>query len=115
MGAWVGGAPWASVALTAALAMVLWGASLLLPSIPPIARAATWENWTNFGERILRDVLQAVAFLALAMALSALFPRLGLLIERIVWGSPRWAPTSLAVMCGDKCHDVGIATPADAF
>jgi len=81
--------PWTSIFLMVTAAIICWGLSLLLPDVPPIAKAASLATWLNFGERILRGVLQAVGMLALAIAMSALFPQVGFVIERMVLRSRR--------------------------
>ncbi|UCD30420.1 MAG: glycosyltransferase family 39 protein [Planctomycetota bacterium] len=67
-----------------------WGISIVLPCEHPFGRIATLDNWFAFGFRILRDTLQAISILALAISVSVFLPRIGLVIERVILKSRRW-------------------------
>lgn len=97
-----------SLMLPVLIAAVLWGASFLLSGEQPFVRADSLANWTAFGLRIVRDTLRAAAVLAIAAAISAAFPGIGLWIERIVLLSPRWA--FLAVTAALATFTSGLAS-----
>ncbi|MHC4442763.1 MAG: ArnT family glycosyltransferase [Planctomycetota bacterium] len=78
-----------SILLLVLAAGVAWGVSVVLPCDHPIGRIASLANWLAFGLRILRDTLQAVSILALAVLVSMFVPGIGLWIERIVFQSKR--------------------------
>ncbi len=93
---------WQSAVLLPVSAGILALAAWPLPSLPALAPAETWENWSNFALRILRGTLLGAVVLMLALFVAALSPRLSfrpaLLLERLVFRSRSWV--FLAVVTG---------------
>lgn len=83
------GPAWTSVFLMLAAAVICWGISLAFPTEYPLAPAESLDNWQAFGGRILGDILKALSLVALAIAISAIVPQVGLWFERIIFGSRR--------------------------
>jgi hypothetical protein len=71
------------------LAVLAYVAAMFLASGPYIGQTGSLESWTHFGQSVAREVLIAVAVLSVSIAISALFPQIGLFIERLVLRSDR--------------------------
>ncbi len=83
------GRPWTILIFLTFTAIGAWLLSLMLADHVPLVGAGTPGYWWYYIQQILRDLLRTGAIVAAALVLASFVPGLGLLLERMVFRSPR--------------------------